>query len=68
MNPGETIVFSNEDSAVYGYPREKIGEIPAGDYYVQAFFAVYETYNRSDGKVIKAELPGEGGRTFPKKP
>ena len=61
VNPGETIVFSNEDSAVYGYPLEKIGEIPAGDYYVQAFFAVYETYNRSDGKVIKAELPGEGG-------
>ena len=25
VNPGETIVFSNEDSAVYGYPLEKIG-------------------------------------------
>ncbi len=47
--------------AVYGYPLEKLKDIPAGQYYVQALFHKYETFNRSDGHVVKMPMDrGEG--------
>jgi len=49
------------DSAVFGYPLKSINDIPKGDYYVQALLHVYETFNRSDGHVIKLPMDrGEG--------
>lgn len=59
MQAGETAVI---DPAVLGYPLTSIGEIPAGEYTVQAVLYKYETYNRADG--FSLQLPpmdkGEG--------
>lgn len=45
----------------FGYPIEKISDIPAGEYNVQAVFHIYETFHRKDGHVVKLPMDrGEG--------
>lgn len=45
----------------FGYPVEKISNIPAGDYNIQAVFHIYETFRRKDGHVVKLPMDrGEG--------
>ena len=45
----------------FGYPIEKIADIPAGDYHVQAVFHIYETFHRKDGHIVKLPMDrGEG--------
>jgi hypothetical protein len=49
------------DSSVLGYPLRSLSEVPAGDYYVQALLHRYETFQRSDGHVVKLPMDrGEG--------
>ncbi len=56
--PGEPLTVG--DSA-QGYPVAKLKDVPPGDYTVQAVLNVYETFHRSDGKVVKlAPDRGEG--------
>jgi hypothetical protein len=44
-----------------GYPRASLRDVPAGEYTVQAVLNIYETFHRSDGKVVKlAPDRGEG--------
>src|SRR5262249_23496019 len=52
-------------NAVYGYPLEKIPQLPPRDYYVQAFMNVYTTFHRSDGSVVDLHMPcGDGDNIF----
>ena len=51
VEPGETMVI---DVGVDGYPYARLGELPAGDYWVQALVHVYTEYHRQDGRVIRA--------------
>lgn len=45
----------------FGYPIQKMTDLPAGDYYAQVIFHKYETFNRADGKVVKLPMDrGEG--------
>jgi len=45
----------------YGYPIADMSQIPAGDYYVQALFHKYETFQRADGHTVKLPMDrGEG--------
>ena len=45
----------------FGYPIEKISDIPAGEYTVQAVFHIYETFHRKDGHTVKLPMDrGEG--------
>lgn len=45
----------------FGYPLEKLQEVPAGDYYVQVVLHVYETFHRKDGHVVQLPMDrGEG--------
>ena len=45
----------------FGYPIEKISDIPAGEYNVQAVFHIYETFHRNDGHIVKLPMDrGEG--------
>ena len=45
----------------FGYPIEKISDIPAGEYNIQAVFHIYETFHRKDGHVVKLPMDrGEG--------
>lgn len=56
--PGTTKSIS---ANAFGYPIEKISDIPAGDYNIQAVFHIYETFHRKDGHVVKLPMDrGEG--------
>lgn len=60
--PGSSVVISAGDPDVDGYPLASPSDIPAGQYYVQAFFTYYETYKRADGhEVLLPTLTGGGG-------
>lgn len=49
LTPGEKAVIGED---VFGYPVESLRDIPAGDYYVQAFVNVYTEFKRSDGHTL----------------
>ena len=53
---GQEAVFPAD---VLGYPLERLSEVPAGTYQVQALLHRYETFHRSDGHVVK--LPPDRG-------
>jgi hypothetical protein len=49
------------DEAFFGYPVRHLGDLPAGEYYVQAVLHRYETFHRSDGHTVKLPMDrGEG--------
>lgn len=55
---GENIRFNE---SAYGYPINKMDQLPDGDYFLQALFHKYETFERADGKVVKLPMDrGEG--------
>ena len=49
--PGEAMLVDRE---AVGYPYSRLGELPPGDYWVQALVHVYTEYRRRDGHVIRA--------------
>ncbi len=58
LAPGDPVIF---DDSVPGYPMTRLGDLPAGDYYVQAVLHRYETFRRSDGHTVKLPMDrGEG--------
>jgi S-formylglutathione hydrolase FrmB len=61
VQPGRTMTMSR-GANVYGYPLTSIRKIPAGVYYVQAFFNVYTKFERSDGSTVWLHMPGGDGQ------
>src|SRR5918911_1680367 len=58
MKPGEKAIIGGD---VLGYPRRRIIDLPAGEYWVQALIHRYETFKRADGHTIKLPMDrGEG--------
>jgi len=56
--PGQVAII---DGHTFGYPLRSLGELPPGDYWVQAVLHRYETFHRSDGHVVKLPMDrGEG--------
>ena len=56
--PGEAATI---DGTVRGFPVKNPGEIPAGEYRVQALLHRYETFHRADGVTVKLPMDrGEG--------
>ncbi len=49
LGPGQPAVIDGTD---LGWPVEKLGDLPPGDYYVQGFVNVYSEFNRADGHVV----------------
>ncbi len=48
-------------SGVFGFPVEKQADIPPREYFIQALFHQYETFNRGDGHTVKLPMDrGEG--------
>ncbi|MDH3225445.1 MAG: hypothetical protein OEO23_17120, partial [Gemmatimonadota bacterium] len=45
--------------SVFGFPVRRLGQLPPGDYRVQAILNRYETFTRSDGHTVK--LPPDRG-------
>ncbi|MEM9758263.1 MAG: alpha/beta hydrolase-fold protein [Pseudomonadota bacterium] len=56
LRGGERIGFAHGDVSQRGYLLEEIGDIPAGEYTVQAFLNVYTTFERADGHVLEMHL------------
>ncbi len=49
------------DASAWGYPIKSLKDVPEGEYFVQAVLNKYETFHRSDGKVVKLHMDqGEG--------
>ncbi|HEY4110905.1 hypothetical protein [Puia sp.] len=45
----------------FGYPLERLADLPAGDYYVQALLHKYETFHLKGGHTVKLPMDrGEG--------
>jgi hypothetical protein len=56
--PGEALSF---DQDAFGYPASTFDMLPSGEFYIQALFHKYETFNRSDGHTVKLPMDrGEG--------
>ena len=56
LAPGAAAVM---DDSAFGYPRESLRDIPAGDYYVQGFLNIYQTFHLANGHTLK--LPPDKG-------
>jgi hypothetical protein len=57
--PGISQVVSVVDA--FGYPIERLNNIPPGDYYVQALLHKYETFHLKTGQTVKLPMDrGEG--------
>ncbi|WP_373492625.1 hypothetical protein [Aquiflexum sp.] len=52
----------------FGYPIENWQNIPEGEYWIQAYIAKYETFNRSDGHTIKMPMDQWEGRQWNRTP
>ncbi len=65
MAAGENMVF---DDAVFGYPYPSLGEVPPGEYYVQALLHVYETFDLSTGHTVKLPMDNGEGQQWNKSP
>ncbi len=63
--PGETRAF---DASVLGFPVESIAQVRAGNYTVQALLHKYETFERSDGHVVKLPMDRGEGQQWNKAP
>jgi hypothetical protein len=56
--PGSTQLI---DMHAFGYPIERLKDIPAGDYYVQVLLHKYETFHLGNGHTVKLPMDrGEG--------
>ena len=47
------------DTSTLGYPAESLNDVPAGDYWVQGVFNIYETFHLGNGHTLK--LPPDKG-------
>ena len=56
LAPGSPAII---DASTLGYPAESLNDIPAGDYYVQAAFNIYEAFHLANGHTLK--LPPDKG-------
>ena len=58
---GKSQMFTQNNSAVFGYPIRDLKDLPNGEYYMQALLHRYETFHRKDGHVVKLPMDrGEG--------
>jgi hypothetical protein len=63
VHAGTRIELRRGDPRIYGFPLASLQDLPDGQYFVQAFMNVYETFSRSDGSVVKLHMPcGDGHR------
>lgn len=65
LRPGEHAVI---DADVFGYPLKSIAKIPPGEYWVQGLLNRYETFQRSDGHMVKLPPDKGEGQKWNRKP
>jgi hypothetical protein len=57
LRANETVTI---DANVPGYPLHSLSELPAGDYFVEAFLNIYTEFHRADGHTVWAHLDWVG--------
>lgn len=65
FRPGTTHTVSTE---AYGYPLRRMADLAPGEYYLQAVFDLYETFQRADGHTLKLPTDRGEGRQWNKAP
>ena len=65
LGPGENTRLGVESR---GYPLETMADIPPGEYFVQAVYNVYTTFQRADGHTIKAHMDQWEGQQWNRSP
>ncbi len=63
--PGTPVVV---DATTFGYPLRSLSDVPAGDYYVQAVFNVYEQFHLATGKSVWLPPDKGEGQHWDRKP
>ncbi len=56
------------DPEIFGFPYPSLKDIPAGEYWVQALFHVYETFNLSTGQTVKLPMDNGEGQQWNRSP
>ena len=79
-NPGTQLVYGMDvegmvagtplsfDNKSFGYPIEKLNDLPAGEYFVQALLHKYETFNLSTGHTVKLPMDNGEGQQWNRSP
>ena len=65
MAPGAKITF---DDSVFGYPFSSLGDVPPGEYNVQALLNVYVTFNLETGQTVKLPMDNGEGQQWQRSP
>jgi hypothetical protein len=65
LKPGAAAAI---DDAAFGYPIRRLGDVPPGEYFVQAWLNVYTTFKRSDGKTIQLHMDQGEGQNWRRSP
>ncbi len=65
LAPGREAIV---DAGALGYPLESLRDVPPGRYRVQALLNRYETFRRSDGRVVKLPPDRGEGQQWNRKP
>ena len=65
MGAGQSIVL---DDGAFGWPAQKLSQLPEGEYFVQAVLNRYETFHLADGRVLKLPPDKGEGQQWAQKP
>jgi len=65
MAPNSEQIF---DASNFGFPYASLGEVPPGEYWVQALLHVYETFNLSTGHTVKLPMDNGEGQKWNRSP
>jgi hypothetical protein len=61
LKPGDAVTF---DRGVLGFPVASLGQLPAGEYFVQGMLLPYTQFKRADGHTIWAHMDAGEGQRF----
>ena len=65
LKPGDKVYI---DETAFGYPIRSLRDVPEGEYFVQAWFNIYTTFKRSDGKTIELHMDQGEGQNWRRSP
>jgi len=64
FKPSVGVTVDSRDPSVIGYPLQSFDQLPAGEYFVQAFLSVYTRFERSDGHAVELHLNSGAGQNL----
>ena len=65
LESGQDAIF---DDSVFGYPKPRLSDLPAGDYTVQVVFHLYETFTLATGHTVQLPMDRGEGQQWNKAP